>query len=292
MQLPGVSFDGIPKEYFPPEEAISSLPRAQKRLIQLLAKGSTTDPSTASKSWSLDFLLSPHSLHWSPMHPYRLSHAKFTRNEFASDGFAPDAKVKPHHLASGTLAQVNIPCNIFFRSIGYKSMPLPGFDALGIQFDERRGIIPNDGFGRVTVTSSSPAAEDSTTPLDNTHISHIPGLYCAGWVKRGPTGVIASTMMDAFGTADSVVADWEAHKAGGGTEAKISFLNASSGGSTGRGWDAVKTDAVNRGLLNTDWKDWQRLDATEKERGKAKGKPREKISSVEEMLSIVDQSSV
>ncbi|OKL62037.1 hypothetical protein UA08_02937 [Talaromyces atroroseus] len=289
LQLPGVSFDGIPKEYFPPEEVISSLPRAEKRLIQLLAKGSATDPSTASKSWSLDFLLSPHSLHWSPMYPYRLSHAKFTRNEFdSSDGYAPNAKVKPHHLASGNLAQMNIPCNIFFRSIGYKSMPLPGFKDLGIQFDERRGIIPNDGFGRVT--SSSSAAEDSTTPLDNTQISHIPGLYCAGWVKRGPTGVIASTMMDAFGTADSIVADWEAHKASGG-KAKISFLNSSSGGSTGRGWEQVQSEVTNRRLLNTNWEDWENIDAAEKEMGNAKGKPREKVTSVEEMLSIIDAAN-
>lgn len=284
IQLPGVSFDNISKEYFPPEEVISSLPRAQKRLIQLLAKGSPTEPSTASKSWSLDFLLSPHSLHWSPMFPYRLSHAKFTRNEFASsDPFAPDAKVQPHHLASGTLAQMNMPCNMFFRSIGYKSLPLPGFDELGIEFDERRGIIPNDGFGRVT--SSSRAAEDSTTPLDQTHISHLPGLYCAGWVKRGPTGVIASTMMDAFGTADSIAADWETHKAN--SEAGISFLNSASGGSTGLGWEAVRSEAIQRGLSPTSWEDWQRIDAVERERGAMNGKPREKFGRVEEMLSVV-----
>lgn len=253
-------------------------------MIQLLAKGSATDPTTASKSWSLDFLLSPHSLHWSPMFPYRLSHVKFTRNEFASpDPFASDAKVKQHFLTSGKPAQVNIPGNIFFRSIGYKSLPLPGFEELGIEFDGRRGIIPNDGFGRVTSTNR--AAEDTTTPLDHTHISHLPGLYCAGWVKRGPTGVIASTMMDAFGTADSIAADWEAFKSS--SEAKISFLNSTSGGSTGLGWEGVRAEAMQRGLLPTSWDDWQRIDSVEKDRGKAKGKPRQKFGHVEEMLNIV-----
>ncbi|RAO66834.1 uncharacterized protein BHQ10_002846 [Talaromyces amestolkiae] len=284
IQLPSVSFDTIPKDFLPPEDIVAALPRAQKRLIQLLAKGSATDPSSASKSWSLDFLLSPHSLHWSPMFPYRLSHAKFIRNEFSSpDPFAPDAKVQQHFLTSGNPAQVNIPCNVFFRSIGYKSLPLPGFEGLGIEFDGRRGIIPNDGFGRVTSTTR--AAEDTTTPLDQTHISHLPGLYCAGWVKRGPTGVIASTMMDAFGTADSIVADWEASKSS--SEAKISFLNSTSGGSTGLGWEGVRTEAMQRGLQPTSWEDWQRIDSVEKERGKAKGKPREKFGRVEEMLDVI-----
>uniref|UniRef100_A0A093V2T4 NADPH:adrenodoxin oxidoreductase, mitochondrial n=1 Tax=Talaromyces marneffei PM1 TaxID=1077442 RepID=A0A093V2T4_TALMA len=267
LQLPSVAFDTIPKDLLPPEDVVSSLPRAQKRLIQLLAKGSATDPTTASKSWSLDFLLSPHSLHWSPMFPYRLSHVKFTRNEFVSpDPFASDAKVKQHFLTSG-----------------YKSLPLPGFEELGIEFDGRRGIIPNDGFGRVTSTNR--AAEDTTTPLDHTHISHLPGLYCAGWVKRGPTGVIASTMMDAFGTADSIAADWEAFKSS--SEAKISFLNSTSGGSTGLGWEGVRAEAMQRGLLPTSWDDWQRIDSVEKDRGKAKGKPRQKFGHVEEMLNIV-----
>ncbi|KAH8705651.1 putative NADPH-adrenodoxin reductase Arh1 [Talaromyces proteolyticus] len=284
LQLPSVAFEPIRKDLMPPEDVIATIPRAQKRLMQLLAKGSSTDASTAGKAWSLDFLLSPHSLHWSPVFPYRLSHTKFIRNEIASsDPFAPDAKVKPHFLSSGNPAEVNIPSNIFFRSIGYKSLPLPGFDSLGIQFDHRRGIIPNDGFGRVT--SSTQAAENTKTPLDDEQISHLPGLYCAGWVKRGPTGVIASTMMDAFGTADSIAADWEAQKGRG--DADISFLNSESGGSSGLGWDGVQAEAQQRGLLPTSWKDWQRIDAIERERGAERGKIREKFARVEDMLNAV-----
>lgn len=33
------------------------------------------------------------------------------------------------------------------------------------------------------------------------------GLYCSGWVKRGPTGVIITTMNDSFDTAQSVLED-------------------------------------------------------------------------------------
>jgi len=49
-----------------------------------------------------------------------------------SDPFSPGAKTTPLALSSGLPARVNIPANIFFRSIGYKSSPLPGFEGLGI----------------------------------------------------------------------------------------------------------------------------------------------------------------
>ncbi len=38
------------------------------------------------------------------------------------------------------------------------------------------------------------------------------GLYCSGWVKRGPTGVIATTMNDSFDTARVLIQDMEAGK--------------------------------------------------------------------------------
>ncbi|KAN0071286.1 hypothetical protein V8E54_010717 [Elaphomyces granulatus] len=283
LQLPSVSFDPIPRGLLPPELVITSLPRPQKRLIQLLTKGSSTHPDEATKSWSLDFLLSPRSLHWSSQFPYRLSHVQFTRNELdPSDPFSPGAKTTPFALSSGLPARVNIPANIFFRSIGYKSSPLPGFEGLGIRFNDRRGIIPNDGFGRVI--SSVKPVEESSTPDGS--LSPLPGLYCAGWVKCGPTGVIASTMTDAFATADIIATDWKARSSVG--DGRISFLNLSTGGSTGLGWEGVRPEAENRGLSPTSWRDWELIDAAERERGRQKGKTRDKFSRVEEMLQIVE----
>ncbi|KAJ5200944.1 hypothetical protein N7449_005747 [Penicillium cf. viridicatum] len=279
LQLPGVSFDPIPEDIFPPEDVVSALPRAQKRLMQLLAKGSANDPLTAPKSWALDFLLAPDSLHWSPEYPYHLSHVKFSRNELdPSDPHSPNSKVSPKHLSSGKRAQVNLPACVFFRSVGYKSLPLPGLEDLGIDFDTRRGIIPNDGFGRVTSLSNK--GEPESLP-DGSLISHLPGLYCAGWVKRGPTGVIASTMTDAFTTADTIVQDL-AKRAD-----STSLLHAPDH-SSGLGWDGVKIEAQRRGLRPTSWKDWQRIDAAERESGQLKGKPRDKLGRVEEMLKVLD----
>lgn len=277
LQLPGVSFDPIPRDVFPPEEVVNGLPRAQKRLMQLIAKGSATDSQNATKSWSLDFLLSPDSLHWSPMYPYHLSHVKFSRNELdPADPYSPSAKVTPKHLSNGKRAMVNLPASVFFRSVGYKSLPLPGLEDIGIQFDEQRGVIPNDGFGRVK-TLSSPG-ESQKLP-DGSLITHLPGLYCAGWVKRGPTGVIASTMTDAFTTADTIVQDLASH---GGS--LLHYPEQSSG----LGWDGVKAEADRRGLRPTSWQDWQRIDAVERELGQQKGKLRDKITRVEDMLEMVD----
>ena len=260
---------------------MSSVPRAQKRLIQLLAKGSTNDPAKSAKSWSLDFLLSPECLNWSPTYPHCLSHVRFNRNELdPANPYVPSAKVSPKYLKSGKRAQVDIPATTFFRSVGYKSLPLPGIDAdLGVQFDTERGVIPNDGFGRIT----SPANTGDNQRLpDGSLLSHLPGLYCAGWVKRGPTGVIATTMTDAFSTADAITKDLAGHKASEGKP----LLN-SPGGSTGLGWEGVREEAKKRGLPTTDWKDWERIDAVERERGQQKGKIRDKFGRVEEMLDIL-----
>ncbi|CAI7642152.1 hypothetical protein N7533_011824 [Penicillium manginii] len=279
LQLPSVSFDPIAKDVFPPDSVINALPRAQKRLMQLLAKGSANDPKTSPKSWSLDFLLSPESLHWSPIHPYHLTHAKFSRNELdPSDPYNPTSKVTPKYLSSGKPAMVNISASVFFRSVGYKSLPLPGLEDLGIQFDTQRGIIANDGFGRARSLSGS--GESQKLP-DGSLITHVPGLYCAGWVKRGPTGVIASTMTDAFTTADTIIQDLTSHASSPG-----SLLHAPQD-STGLGWDGVKDEVERRGLRPTSWKDWQRIDAVERERGLQKGKVRDKFGRVDDMLQVL-----
>lgn len=277
LKLPGVSFDPIPRSVFPPEEVINELPRAQKRLMQLLAKGSANDATTSAKSWSLEFLLAPESLHWSPMYPYHLSHVKFARNELdPADPYSASSKVTPKHFADGKRAMVNLPASVFFRSVGYKSLPLPGLEDIGIQFDGRRGVIPNDGFGRAKSLSGS--GEPRKLP-DGSLITYWPGLYCAGWVKRGPTGVIASTMTDAFTTADTVIQDLSSHNG-----SLLHFPEQSSG----LGWDGVKTEAARRGLRPTSWKDWQRIDAIERERGQQKAKIRDKMTRVEEMLKALD----
>ena len=230
------------------------LPRTPKRLTQLLAKGSSTPASQARKSWSLDFLLSPRSFNASNATPNHLSSLTFIKNELEGpDVFDSSAIVSP------TRNKISYPTSLAFRSIGYKSEAIDGMKDLGIDFDERRGIIPNDRHGRVTSLS-----EDGTG---------IPGLYCSGWVKRGPAGVIANTMEDAFDTAESIAQDWEN---------KEPFMSGTSG------WDALQEDAAVKSLRPVSWDDWKKIDAVETEKGKAKGKEREKFTSIPNMLGLLD----
>jgi ferredoxin/flavodoxin---NADP+ reductase len=86
---------------------------------------------------------------------------------------------------TGTGQYEELPVQMVLRSVGYQSVPLPG-----VPFDERRCIVPNDE-GRVLGTDGNPLS----------------GEYVAGWLKRGPTGVIGTNKSDASQTVRSMMAD-------------------------------------------------------------------------------------
>ena len=253
LQLKGTAFSPIPRELFPPD--LKSLPRAKRRLMELLQKGSSTT-SGASKSWSLEFLLSPSSLNFSTANT--LESVTFTRNTLI-DPSSPSSAITP--MGDKT----TIPTTTLFRSIGYKATPIPGFDQIGIVFDDRTGTIRHDGRGR----ASDPASSAFLSPAK---------LYCSGWVKRGPTGVIASTMADAFETAEAIVEDW-----------KSDFQSLNEGAKArlpARGWRGVREELEKSGIKidPVHWEGWDRIDRAEKREGEARGKPREKMGRVEDLL--------
>lgn len=150
--------------------------------------------------------------------------------------------------AVGTGEKHEMPCGLVFRSVGYRGVPIPG-----VPFDERRGRIPNDD-GRI-IKDGAPWA----------------GHYAVGWIKRGPSGVIGTNKPDSQATAAALLADVP-----------------SLAPSPERDTNALLSLLRSRGVRPVSFADWQRIDAAEIERGKAKGKPREKFSRVEEMLSLLD----
>jgi adrenodoxin-NADP+ reductase len=260
VKLPSVAFHPINASLMP--EDISKLPRAPRRIMEVLKKGSAASVTSSSKSWSLDFCLSPTEFTSNSASPSRIGGIAFEKTGLIPDPFDPSAK------ARGTGEIMNIDSSVAFRSIGYKSEGLPGFTELGIPFNDDLGLIPNDHQGRVI--DNHEAKSDAGV--------HRPGMYCAGWVKRGPTGVIASTMQDAFATADAIAEDWHSH---------APFLNADMGGS-GLGWDGVRDEAERRGCRRVSWRDWQKIDAAEKRNGQEKGKEREKFTRIDDMLAVLD----
>lgn len=252
LNLPSVGFQPIDSALFPPNT--ERLPRTAKRLTQLLERGSSTPLLHAEKSWSLDFLLSPKSFNASNAKPANLSSVTFWRNEMKGPNvFDSSASV------SQTATETSYLTSLAFRSIGYKSESIVGMKDLGIDFDEKRGIIPNDSHGRIISLSQSG--------------TRIPGLYCSGWVKQGPAGVIANTMEDAFDTAEAIAKDWES---------KRPFMKG------GQGWQTLKAEAEERGLRSISWEDWEKIDTAERERGKRKGKEREKFPTVQDMINTLD----
>jgi ferredoxin/flavodoxin---NADP+ reductase len=90
--------------------------------------------------------------------------------------------------ARGTGTFDEIPAQLVFRSIGYTGQPIAG-----IPFDERRGLIRNDG-GRVIDADGTPR----------------PGEYVSGWIKRGPSGVIGTNKKDSQDTVSKIVEDAQA----------------------------------------------------------------------------------
>lgn len=263
MHIPSVAFESIDPSLYPPE--IKKLPRIQRRIAEVLLKGTKDTTGETVKSWALEFLKAPKSFNADESH---LSSITFTNQQFAADvdRFSPAARV------SATDEETTLEASLAFRSVGYKSTALPGLSELGIPFDTKLGVIPNDMYGRVMIPSAGPG---------NLTASHIHGLYCAGWVKRGPTGVIASTMQDAFTSADVIVQDWQA---------EVPFLNDDKGmnKSIRSGWDSIKDKVISKGIRPLSWDDWKKIDQAERAKGKIIGKEREKFPTVEEMLKVLN----
>ena len=209
--------------------------QAQKNLDLLracAARGATGAP----RRIHLRFLVSPVALEGVGG---RVSAVRIERNrlEPGRDGLA----------ARGTGVYETLPAGLVVRAVGYRSLPLPG-----LPFDERRGVIPNQT-GRIT----DPAAG-----------GRAPGLYVAGWVKRGPTGLIGSNKPCGAETAAAMIEDLPVTAPAPEPDAA-----------------AVDRLLAARGVPRVDFAAWQRLDRMEVARGSESGRPRVKFGAVAEMLA-------
>ena len=141
-----------------------------------------------------------------------------------------------------------IQCGLVLRSVGYSGVPIEG-----IPFDQSRGLILNEG-GRV---------------LDSHDGGHKVGHYTAGWIKRGPSGVIGTNKKDALETVGHLLADVESQ----------TLLDPANPGPT-----EVEELLAERGIRYVSFEDWQAIDQAEVGRGAPHGRPRVKFVRVEEML--------
>ena len=133
-------------------------------------------------------------------------------------------------------------CGLVFRSVGYRGVALPG-----VPFDERGGVIPNDG-GRVA-----------------------PGVYVAGWIKRGPTGVIGTNKKDATETVELLLED---------------LRDAPRKGATAEDVDALLDE---RGVRRVVYASWLAIDEVERSAGEPLGRPRVKLCTWDALLAAAER---
>lgn len=138
--------------------------------------------------------------------------------------------------AVGTGETYVIPAGLVVCCIGYQTSRIPG-----VPFDDRAGRFPNDE-GRI-----------------------LPGLYCVGWARRGPSGTIGTNRPDGFSVIEKIAED----------------IGAGAGKQGRPGFDAL---AQARGLDVVTFRDWKKIEAEEEARAR-EGAPREKFVRVEEMIA-------
>ena len=150
----------------------------------------------------------------------------------------------------GTGKTEDLQVEAVYRAVGYRSAPLTG-----LPFDDDSAIIPNDS-GRI---------------LDSPDGDPLPGLFTAGWVKRGPTGVIGTNRSCAVETIGRLTADLES-----GTLPEPADPDPQS----------VRDLLADRGVAVVDGDAWAAIDSHERELGEAAGRERTKLPGRDEMLDV------
>jgi ferredoxin/flavodoxin---NADP+ reductase len=206
-----------------------------RRNVEILREFAAREPSGKRKRIVLRFLNSPVEL----LGDGRVEQVRVGRNRLVRDD---DGRLR----AEPTGEEELLDAGLVLRAIGYKGVPLPS-----LPFDERRCTLPNDG-GRVL---------DDGAPL--------PGVYVAGWIKRGPSGVIGTNKKDANETVHKLLADL--------ADGRVPDHDVPDA-------EAVAEELATRQPELVDYAGWEAIDAAEKQAGEPAGRPRVKLTTVPELL--------
>ena len=232
LKLPKVTTQWRPQDFEGVAEVLDKLARPRKRLTELMLK-SLNEQSLATtqnkKQFLPIFMRSPKL--FKPNNELIL-----TVNKMQQDQAIP------------TPEEESMPFDLILRSIGYKSSCADN----GICFDNKTGRVFNEQ-GRVLKSLNDKSIDK--------------GLYVAGWLGTGPTGVILSTMNGAFSVAKTICDDILAKQVE--THSKKAGIET-----------VLKSQAI------VTWQGWQKIDQEECKRGSLVGKPREKIIKIDEMLKV------
>jgi ferredoxin/flavodoxin---NADP+ reductase len=197
------------------------------RNFELLQEYAARPPEGKPRRIVLRFLASPVAL----VGEGRVEGVEIVRNELVEES--------GRIVARPTGEFELLPAGLVLRSVGYRGVALPG-----VPFDERACVIPNDR-GRVL------GAERT---------------YAAGWIKRGPSGVIGTNKKDATETVELLLEDARAGKLAAPEPGDLVDLLE------GRGAEFVAYDG------------WQAIDAAERSAGEPRGRPRVKLADWENLV--------
>ena len=214
--------------------------RATQKKVEILKEYARREPTGKSRRLTLRFMVSPVELIGDGAGG--VAALRLVRNELYATS---TGALQPR----ATDQFENLPAGLVFRSVGYRGVPLPG-----VPFNDSWGVILNDK-GRV---------------LDPDTKQPIVGEYAAGWIKRGPTGVIGTNKPDAAETVECMFEDL----------ARGAVLEPTRPEAA-----AAETLVRQRQSNFFSYADWLKLDAIEVSRGRAQGRPRLKLTHIDEMLS-------
>jgi ferredoxin--NADP+ reductase len=229
------------------EEDITS-----RRNVEILRSYAAQPPKGHDKRIVLRFLLSPAALLADERG--HLGAVELIRNELVP---TPDGGLR----AAATDERETIATGLAFRAIGYRGIPLPG-----VPFDERSAVIPNET-GRVR-------GRDSAAPLA--------GEYVVGWIKRGPSGVIGTNKKDAQETVDAMLADLAPSSNGAAPASGTGSQHHPSTPDAG----AIETLLRSRQPELVTYAGWEAIDRHERALGEPAGRPRVKLTRIEELLRV------
>ena len=232
-----VVVDAAELELDPASEASLETDTNARRNVEVLRAYAAREPAGKPRRIVLRFCVSPVAI----VGDGRVEAVEVVRNRLVADE-------RGRVSAVATDERETIPAGIVFRSVGYHGVPLPG-----VPFDESRGTIANRD-GRVVDEAGEPVV----------------GVYCAGWIKRGPTGVIGTNKKDATETVELLLEDARAGRLPAPADPRP---------------EALPELLAARGVEPVVYAGWEAIDAVERAAGEPHGRPRVKLATWDDLLA-------
>ncbi|KAF2309641.1 hypothetical protein GH714_004410 [Hevea brasiliensis] len=217
--------------------------RIQRRVYELLSKAATSGNShSSSGQGELHFVFFRKPACFLDSGTGHVAGVHFEKTVLK--GVGPGKQV-----AVGTGKFEDLDCGMVLKSIGYKSVPVDG-----LPFDHQKAVEFIDALGDQTLLEK--------------------GLYVCGWLKRGPTGIIATNLYCAEETVASISQDLEQ-----GTLAAVASLPKP-------GREGLLQLLDDRNVRIVPFSGWEKIDSEERRLGSLRNKPREKLTTWEDLLKV------